>query len=116
MVFLFFKAEQYFKMPELNRFSDYDECMAVFEKEAKYCFVKTAIKPDETSELYRFIRDFSNKKKQHFRHDKLNRGVCLNSCRKIISDIGLESDKYFVPKFSLNYSVIFEWVKFMDEF
>lgn len=95
-------------MPELNKFNNYDECMAVFEKEAKYCFVKTALKPDESSELYRFIMEFSNIKKQHFRHDKLTRGVCINTCRKIISDIGLESDKYFVPKFNLDYSVIFE--------
>lgn len=105
MKFQFFKAVQYFKMPELNKFSDFDACMGVFSKEAKYCYVKTALKPDESSELYKYIREFSNMKKQHFRHDKLARGVCLNTCSKIISDMGLESDKYFVPKFALDYAV-----------
>lgn len=87
-------------MPHLNEFDDYDECMDVYKTEAKYCYVKSIIKPDYESALYLNIAEFSSKKKQHFRHDKLSRGICLNKCMKFIEELGQSSaEYYFEPKF-----------------
>jgi hypothetical protein len=91
-------------MPALNKFEDYDSCMGTYKDDARYCFVRTAIKPD-SSELYGFIKEFSDNKKQHFRHDKLSRGVCVNACKELIDGLGSEAEKYFVPFFGLDYKV-----------
>lgn len=96
-------------MPILNKLDNYDECMQVYNEKAKYCLVRTAIKPDPSSELYNFIVEFSSRKKQHFRHDKLLRGVCLNNCQKLLSELDSlksgESDSFYVPPFNLDYDV-----------
>jgi hypothetical protein len=91
-------------MPALNKFEDYDSCLETYQDKARYCYVKTAIKPD-SSELYTFIKEFSDKKKMHFRHDKLARGVCINSCQELIDGLGSDAEKYFVPYFELDYEV-----------
>ena len=94
-------------MPELNKFENYDACMGTFGREAKFCYVKTALKPDKSSKLFNFIEEFSSNKKQHFRHDKLARGICINTCRKIIDDLGQPAaEKYFVEKFDFDYEVM----------
>lgn len=92
-------------MPSLNEFESYDKCLGSYYEEAKYCFVKTYIKPDETSELYNYIRNFSSMGKQHFRHDKLARGICMNSCKEMIDKMGNYSDKYFVSEFPMDTKV-----------
>lgn len=103
--FLLDLAVKYFQMPELNKFDGYDACMDVFQDEAIYCYVKSALKPDPTSELYNFIEQFSSKKKQHFRHDKLTRGICINNCQKLINEMGRRGDNYYTPKFDFDYTV-----------
>ena len=42
-------------MPSLYKFDDYDTCIGVYQGDAKYCVVNTYIKPDNESELYRYI-------------------------------------------------------------
>jgi hypothetical protein len=49
--------------------------------------------------------EFSSKKKVHFRHDKLTRGICVNTCKKLIAEMGLAADDFFVPEFELDYKV-----------
>lgn len=101
----FISAKKYFQMPELNKFEDYESCLETYESEARYCYVRTAIKPDTSSELYNFIKSFSDKKKQHFRHDKLTRGVCINTCKNLISELGTSADDFYLPEFKLDYKV-----------
>lgn len=42
-------------MPPLYKFDDYDECFGKYET-STYCVVNTYIKPDDTSEIYGFIK------------------------------------------------------------
>ena len=86
-------------MPQLNEFDDYEECMDVYQKDGKYCNVKSAIKPDISSQTYAYIADFSSRKKQHFRHDRLTRGICLNKCIELIESLGIEAEYYYEPDF-----------------
>lgn len=92
-------------MPMLYKTDDFDGCMEVYDREARYCFVKTYIKPDPSSEQYNDIAEFSSKYKQHFRHDKLTRGICINSCKNIINQLGDPAEKYFVPEFPMDSKV-----------
>lgn len=92
-------------MPDVYKFDDFDNCLGVFDTSAVYCVVNSFIRPDLESELYGIIRKFSTKTKQHLRHDKLQRGICFNSCKKLIESIGNESEKYFVDEFPMDSKV-----------
>lgn len=89
-------------MPPLDKFERYNECFGIYQDDAKYCFVKSLIKPDASSKLYKFIAEFSSDRRQHFRHDKLNRGICINSCEEALKKLGDEANKYFVAEFKTN--------------
>jgi hypothetical protein len=90
-------------MPRLNELDDYDACMGVYRENAKYCYVKSIIKPpDYSSALYNFIVEFSSRsKKQHYRHDKLARGVCVNKCAKLMVALNDTTESYYQPPFSV---------------
>lgn len=77
----------YYQMPKLFQYDDYDECMGTFGTEAVYCVANVHIEPNASSQLYSFIMQYSNNRKQHYRHDKLKRGVCVNVCRKLIENM-----------------------------
>lgn len=98
-------AASYYKMPPLNLFEDYDACMDIYEGSAKYCFVQTILKPDESSQNYQYIKEFSSSRKQHFRHDKLSRGICINVCEKMLKDLGISADELYEPKFEIDFRV-----------
>lgn len=98
-------ASRYFRMPMLYRFDDYEQCMGFYEDEALYCVVNAFIKPDPSSDVYKFIQEFSSNQKQHFRHDKLHRGLCVNSCERILQKMGKNAENYFVKKFPMNTKV-----------
>lgn len=87
-------------MPRINELDDYDECLGVYGDSAKYCYVKSIIKPpDYSSDLYKFIMEFSWNEKQHYRHDKLARGICLNKCLKLIESLEDTADKFYEASF-----------------
>lgn len=92
-------------MPDLYRFDDYDKCIGSHDAKALYCVVNSFIKPESGSELYRLIRNFSSNHKQHLRHDKLQRGVCVNECRELVGKLGEDSGKYFVEEFPMDSKV-----------
>lgn len=92
-------------MPPVYRFDDFEQCMGIYEDKALYCVANTFIKPDATSELYGKIREFSQNKKQYFRHDKLQRGICINTCQKNLQRMKQASEKYFVENFPMDSKV-----------
>ncbi|KAG5670310.1 hypothetical protein PVAND_000586 [Polypedilum vanderplanki] len=108
-----FDTANYFEMPKLNDFDDYDGCMDVFKDEAKYCYVKSVIKPDNSS-LFAFIKKFSNRPKQHFRHDKLTRGICVNLCERLIKSLDKNEVKsLYQPEFNnVGKKLTFDFVNF----
>lgn len=99
-----FSASQYYQMPAIYRFDDYELCMGINDKNAIYCIVNTYIQPDYNSALYMSILEFSRNKKQHFRHDKLTRGLCMNICQRNLKR-SAKAEKYFVEKFTMDSKV-----------
>lgn len=95
-------VDEYFKMPALYKFDDYLQC---FDSSGYYCVVNSFIKPDNISSLYNQIKDFSSFKKIHLRHDKLQRGICINKCEMNVLETGNSSEKYFVSDFPMDAKV-----------
>lgn len=93
-------------MPTLNRFDNYHECLGTFGNEAVYCVADTFVKPDQDSEVYKFIKEFNKDTKKHFRHDNLVRGLCVNSCKQIVEKLGIKQEDYYVEKFPIDSKVI----------
>lgn len=68
-------------MPPLYVFDDYAKCFSStnISNAPTYCLVYAEIVPDNSSELWRQIKTFSESYKFHYRHDHLFRGLCLNA-------------------------------------
>lgn len=50
-----------------------------------YCIVDVYVKPNESSRLWKAIKEGSLRWKTQYRHDHLVRGVCVNRCRKLFN-------------------------------
>ncbi|XP_063699368.1 nose resistant to fluoxetine protein 6-like [Culicoides brevitarsis] len=74
--------KNYELMPPLHKHDSYLDCTKKFREKAVYCVAKTYIKPDNNSEVWRYIKEFSSYKIHFFRHDTVTRGVCMNRCEK----------------------------------
>lgn len=48
---------EYYKMPPLYEMDDYDRCMEEFPNiKSTYCYTRTQIKPNESSELWLYVQ------------------------------------------------------------
>jgi hypothetical protein len=103
---------EYYKMPDLYEFDAFEKCMqSSDELTPAYCVVNSIVKPD-SSELYNFIHDYSSKEKQHFRHDKLQRGICMRKCLDLIESLGDGAEKFLSEKFPSNSKLNFEFIDY----
>ena len=103
-------------MPDLFQFDDYQKCLGrnIDQSHTPYCIVNTYVKPDYTSELYNYINEFSMREKQHFRHDKLQRGICMEQCLKTIANLGDEAENYYVTEFPMDSKLTFDFVDYIN--
>lgn len=92
-------------MPSLYKFDDFENCSKTYRDKALYCIVKSYIRPDESSELYRFIENYSSNLKQRLRHDKLQRGMCINACEEVVHNAENGSHQYYQQKFPIDSKV-----------
>ncbi|XP_063697963.1 nose resistant to fluoxetine protein 6-like [Culicoides brevitarsis] len=77
-----YDMKNYELMPPLHKHDSYFDCTKQFKEKAVYCVAKTYIKPDNNSEVWRYIKEYSSHKIHFFRHDTVTRGVCMNRCEK----------------------------------
>ncbi|KAL7030734.1 hypothetical protein ACKWTF_006765 [Chironomus riparius] len=80
-------TSMYYQMPNMYKYDDYNECLGIFNDEAVYCIANVKIQHNSSSELNNFIVEYSSNHKQHYRHDKLKRGLCVNYCLKLIGNL-----------------------------
>ncbi|EDV93412.1 nose resistant to fluoxetine protein 6 [Drosophila grimshawi] len=82
---------QYYQMPQLYDFDDYDRCLHEFGKgsgaegggnPATYCFVRAEVQPNNSSAAWRAIEEISKYDRHHFDHRQLNFGLCLHKCEE----------------------------------
>ncbi|XP_055533122.1 nose resistant to fluoxetine protein 6-like [Wyeomyia smithii] len=106
----FIDLTQYYRMPKLYAYDDYDECLDAYDTpDPVYCVARSVIKPDNKSELWKFIQDFSSDTYRHFRHDHLDRGLCVDRCRRLITSLDNETvQQLYVEKFDIDFPYIIE--------
>jgi len=72
-------------MPALYQLDDYDLCLD--NQAGTYCLVYVEILPNASSALWHQIDQVSQDSKHRFRHDRVFRGVCLESCKQRINHL-----------------------------
>lgn len=97
---------EYYKMPKLYLMDDFDLCMDQPDNVTVYCIATVIIKPNITLALWEYIDEFSRNRKKHFRHDRLQRGVCVNRCSVLLNDLDEFSlDQLYQPEFEYENEV-----------
>lgn len=92
-------------MPKLYLMDDYDLCMDK-DNLTIYCITTVIIKPNASLELWEYIDQFSRNRKKHFRHDRLQRGVCVNKCQVLLEDVDQETlESLYQPEFEYENEV-----------
>uniref|UniRef100_A0A336LJ77 CSON008227 protein n=1 Tax=Culicoides sonorensis TaxID=179676 RepID=A0A336LJ77_CULSO len=77
-----FDLFEYYKLPPLYTEEDYHRCLLQSKtNESVYCSVVTTIKPDNSSEVWKLIEEYSRDKIKHFRHDITFHGICVSWCK-----------------------------------
>lgn len=100
-------------MPPLYLYDDYDRCLDEFPGRATYCLVDSWIVPNDSAPLWSVIEQFSADRKCSFRHDRLQRGLCMNRCHQLLTRFDPRTQmKYFRARFEPND---FQQVKFYVE-
>ncbi|XP_055610780.1 nose resistant to fluoxetine protein 6-like [Uranotaenia lowii] len=109
----FVTTDDYYRMPKLFQYDDYDECFAITNvTDPAYCVVRSVIKPNGDSELWSFIQNFSSDA-LHMRHDHLDRGLCVERCQRLVSSLNDdELEQLYVEKFEINFPYIVDFGAF----
>uniref|UniRef100_A0A182PVM7 Acyltransferase 3 domain-containing protein n=1 Tax=Anopheles epiroticus TaxID=199890 RepID=A0A182PVM7_9DIPT len=88
-------------MPPLYLYDDYDRCLEEFPVRATYCLVDSWIVPNNSNPLWTVIEQFSTDTKRSFRHDRLQRGLCMNRCHQLLTRFDPRTQmKYFHSRFN----------------
>jgi hypothetical protein len=101
-------------MPDIFAYDDFDKCMALSADRVSpaFCVVNSILKPNNSSDLYKFIEKFSTKEKQHFRHDKLNRGICVRDCIDLVEKIGNDSEFFYTDGFHTDSKLTLDFIAY----
>ncbi|XP_065086712.1 nose resistant to fluoxetine protein 6-like [Ochlerotatus camptorhynchus] len=113
----FIELSQYHRMPPMAVFDDYDLCMEDVPegKVATYCIARVVIKPDNGSELWHLIEDFSKDWKRHHNHALLDRGICMDKCKTLVQRLPNETRRALrVDKFDIDFPYIVDVTVFKD--
>ncbi|XP_053686956.1 nose resistant to fluoxetine protein 6-like [Sabethes cyaneus] len=104
-----FNMTEYYKLPSLYKYDDFDRCLQEFDTPAVYCLVDTTIKPNSTALIWPLIEKYSNDTKRSFRHDRLQRGICMNWCKKLMDRYDrMTQMKYYLDTFNETSEITFD--------
>ncbi|XP_058461156.1 nose resistant to fluoxetine protein 6-like [Malaya genurostris] len=106
----FVELDQYYRMPKLYMYDDYDECFDAYDSpDPVYCVSRSVIKPDNRSDLWRFIEDYSNDTYRHYRHNHFDRGHCVERCRQLVARLDNNTlQQLYVEKFNIDFPYIID--------
>jgi hypothetical protein len=91
-------------MPKIYTFDDYDQCMTSAGGPNTYCTVRTIVKPDNNSAVWKMIAEFSSDHKRHYEHSSLLRGICVNRCKDLVDKLSSEEqNELFVEEFPVSF-------------
>lgn len=85
---------QYYEMPQLYDFDDYDRCLQEFgasDDTATYCFVRAEVQPNGTTAAWRAIQEISKYDRHHFDHRQLYFGLCVHKCEAQLAELDADA-------------------------
>ncbi|XP_058823997.1 uncharacterized protein LOC131694746 [Topomyia yanbarensis] len=99
-----YNMTEYWKMPALFQYESIEDCLRS-NPAGVFCVVKSVVKPDERSSIWRTIEEYSQYPFQH-QHSILTRGVCLEQCEELVKTLSDQQRAQFLqPKFDIKYKV-----------
>ncbi|XP_052566601.1 nose resistant to fluoxetine protein 6-like [Culex pipiens pallens] len=113
----FIELSEYYRMPKTYEYDDYDQCLSDVPvgQVAAYCLVRVVIKPDDESDRWHWIKEFSSDQKRHMNHALLDRGICIEHCKKLARELSNETRQALkVEKFDFDFPYIFDVSVFKD--
>lgn len=97
---------EYFEMPLLYDFDDYDRCLQQYNNLSTYCFVRAEVLPQNNSAVWRTIEDVTKYRKHHFDHRHLYFGLCIRECEQVLAQLDVnETNKLFTGILTSNEKV-----------
>ncbi|XP_053698547.1 nose resistant to fluoxetine protein 6-like [Sabethes cyaneus] len=87
----FVQLSDYIKLPKLFVYDDFGDCKDANPAGFVYCVVHARILPNSSSDLWANISRISDDF-QHYDHARLERGVCIDSCRATLRTAGADPD------------------------
>ncbi|XP_039452293.1 nose resistant to fluoxetine protein 6-like [Culex pipiens pallens] len=103
-----YNMSEYHQMPPLFQYESIDKCLRS-DPEGAFCIVKSVVKPDENSPLWRSIQKYS-KYAYQYQHDVLTRGVCVEACRKLVENLR-DQQRFWQPEFDVEFKyIINDWL------
>ncbi|XP_062542301.1 nose resistant to fluoxetine protein 6-like [Armigeres subalbatus] len=110
------KRSEYNRMPRLFEYDHYDDCLYSDPEEVKatYCLVRAVIKPDNGSELWRLIENFSSNQKMVLNHAALDRGICITDSDRTEMLGGENASELIVPKFDIDFPYRINYITFRN--
>uniref|UniRef100_A0A6E8VRC9 Acyl_transf_3 domain-containing protein n=2 Tax=Anopheles coluzzii TaxID=1518534 RepID=A0A6E8VRC9_ANOCL len=78
-------TDDYELMPALFHYENVTACFEKYPTSA-YCVVKTVLKPEESSDVWRAIAQYSKNPSYH-EHSLLDRGLCVDRCVRLLDGL-----------------------------
>ncbi|XP_058828420.1 uncharacterized protein LOC131688249, partial [Topomyia yanbarensis] len=105
-----FNMREYWKMPELFQYESIEACFRS-NPAGVFCVVKSVVKPDGRSLIWRTIEKYSRYSFQH-QHSVLTRGICLEQCEELVRMLSdQEKTQFLQPKFDVPYKyIVNDWM------
>ncbi|XP_021697289.1 nose resistant to fluoxetine protein 6 [Aedes aegypti] len=105
-----YNMTEYWKMPALYQYDSIESCLRS-HPDGVFCVVKSVVKPDDRSEIWRTIKKYS-KYPYQYQHDVLTRGVCIGLCEELVKTFDdRERAQYLQSKFDINFRyIINDWL------
>ncbi|XP_050093927.1 nose resistant to fluoxetine protein 6-like [Anopheles aquasalis] len=102
-------ASDYWRMPRVFQYDDYDVCLNDNPTIGSvYCVVKAIVHPDTQSDIWHLIERASVNWKQNLNHAHLDRGLCLRDCeQRLLASGGHNDTRLLVPKLATDFRYTF---------
>ncbi|XP_058835520.1 nose resistant to fluoxetine protein 6-like [Topomyia yanbarensis] len=105
-----FNMSEYWQMPALFQYESIEGCLRS-NPAGVFCVVKSVVKPDDRSLIWRTIEKYSQYPYQ-YQHSVLTRGICLEQCEELVKTLtDRQRVQFLQAKFDVEYRyIINDWM------
>ncbi|XP_055629968.1 nose resistant to fluoxetine protein 6-like [Toxorhynchites rutilus septentrionalis] len=105
-----YNMSEYWQMPALFEYESFESCLRS-NPDGIFCVVKSVVKADHRSQIWRTIEKYSRYPYQ-YHHNVLTRGICLERCEEVVNALSEQQRLRFLePKFPVDFKyIINDWL------